>query len=70
EDVFFQALEQAHDRGDLLSSVYGFSPLYGTNPYPDWVLEHPRYHALWARPDLAALAEARRANGAETGLPR
>lgn len=70
EDTFFTALETAHERGDLLSSPYALSALYGINPYPDWVLEHPRYHAFWARPGLAELAAARRENGWTAGLPK
>ena len=70
EETFFETLETAYERGDLLSSPYAFSPFYGANPYPDRILEHPRYHRLWARPGLAGLAEARRANGQTAGLPK
>lgn len=70
EDTFFESLELAYERRDLFSSLYGFSPLYSENTYPDWVLEHPRYHALWAKPELARLAEIRRANGQLNGLPK
>lgn len=60
----------AYERGDLFSAPYSLSPFYGRNPYPDWVLEHPRYQALWARPELARLAEIRRQNGWPDGLPK
>ncbi|MEL6359975.1 MAG: TIR domain-containing protein [Pseudomonadota bacterium] len=68
-DVFFDALELAYDRSDLFGASYALSPYYGTNPYPDWVLRHPRYHALWERPGLAELAAIRRENGETAGLP-
>ncbi|MEM7766502.1 MAG: winged helix-turn-helix domain-containing protein [Pseudomonadota bacterium] len=70
EDLFFELLETAYERGDLFSSLHAFSAFYGSNPYPDWVLEHPRYHALWSKPDLARLAAIRRENGQTAGLPR
>lgn len=70
EDMFFDTLELAHARNDLFSATYGLAPYYGANPYPDWVLQHPRYHALWTDPRLTALAEVRRANGQMDGLPK
>lgn len=70
EETFFATLELAHERNDLFSAPFGFAPFYGANPYPDWVLEHPRYHELWKDPRLALLAEARRANGQTAGLPK
>ena len=69
EDVFFQALEQAADTGDLLGGDFALTPFYGTNPYPEWVLRHPRYHGLFERPKLAEFARIRRANGWTDGLP-
>jgi TolB-like protein/DNA-binding winged helix-turn-helix (wHTH) protein len=70
EDLFFELLQTAYERGDLFSSPYAFSAFYGTNPYPDWVLEHPRYHEFWARPELTRLAAIRRQNGQTAGLPK
>ena len=49
-------LHRAYERGDLLSSTFALSALYGVNPYPDWLLQHPRYHALWQRPCMPELA--------------
>ncbi|MEM1434116.1 MAG: winged helix-turn-helix domain-containing protein [Pseudomonadota bacterium] len=68
-DDFFDALELAADRGDLLGNEHALMPYFGTNPYPAWVLEHPRYIALFERPQLKRFAELRRANGWTQGLP-
>ncbi|MEM6605443.1 MAG: TIR domain-containing protein [Pseudomonadota bacterium] len=69
EDRFFDSLELALEAGHLFYGAGAMAPLYGTNPYPAWVLEHPRYHALWERPGPRALAERLRANGQTAGLP-
>ncbi len=69
-ETVIDAITLAYERGDLFSSAFSLSPFYGRNPYPDWVLEHPRYHALWERPELAKLAEMRRRNGWSDGLPK
>lgn len=69
EDVYFDALEASVKTGDFIASAHSLAPFYGANPYPDWVLRHPRYHALWARPELAKLAELRRENGFDDALP-
>ncbi len=69
EDVFFDTLELAADQGLFLGTAHAFMPFYGTNPYPDWVLKHPRYHALFERPELAEFARVRRAHGWTDGLP-
>ena len=36
---------------------------------PESIRRHPRYHEWWARPGMAELAAARRANGKPFGLP-
>ena len=69
-ETVMDTLVLAYERGDLFSAPYSLSPFYGRNPFPDWVLEHPRYHALWARPELTRLAEIRRQNGWIDGLPK
>ena len=69
QETFMDVLHLAYERKDLFSSTYGFSPFYGVNPYPEWVLRHPRYHALWQRPGMMELANARRKNGMVEGLP-
>ncbi|MEM6709870.1 MAG: winged helix-turn-helix domain-containing protein [Pseudomonadota bacterium] len=70
EDDFFIALELAAERGALFASAHGLMPYYGTNPYPDWVLSHPRYQALFDQPALARFVELRRQNGWTDGLPQ
>ena len=62
-------LHAAYDRGDLFSSTFSFSPFYGVNPYPQWVLEHPRYRALWEKPGMKEVADAWREKGLVAGLP-
>ena len=69
EDALFNTLEQLQAEGLMFSEPYGWAPYFGANPYPDWVLRHPRYHALWERPGMRELAVARRANGQSAGLP-
>lgn len=69
-ETVMDTLVLAYERGDLFSAPFSLSPFYGRNPFPDWVLEHPRYHALWARPELTRLAEIRQQNGWTDGLPR
>ncbi|MEO0421871.1 MAG: winged helix-turn-helix domain-containing protein [Pseudomonadota bacterium] len=69
EDMFLSALELAADKGKFLSTGHALMPFYGTNPYPDWVLQHPRYHALFERPALAEFARVRREHGWTHGLP-
>lgn len=69
EETTLDLIETAYERGDLLGTVFGFAPYYGWNEYPETILRHPRYHALWAQPGLAEIAEARRENGVEHGLP-
>ena len=68
-EVIIENLHQAYDRRSLFATPSSFSPYYGVNPYPEEILRHPRYHELWARPGMAELAAARRANGWEDGLP-
>ncbi|MEO0466877.1 MAG: winged helix-turn-helix domain-containing protein [Pseudomonadota bacterium] len=69
EDLFFDLMELAHARGDLIGGNFALSSLYDTNPYPDWVLSHPRYRALWTDPGLASLEAARLSNAWTTSLP-
>jgi len=69
QDTVLDILHQAYERGDLFSAAYPFSSLYGVNPYPDWLLSHPRYHELWQRPGMPALARAWREAGRTSGLP-
>lgn len=69
-ETLMNTLHLAYERGDLFSASFAFSPLYGANPYPDWVLRHPRYHELWARPGMADLAAEWRASGQTAGLPK
>lgn len=69
-DTFLDVLELAYERGDLLTGAFALPPYYGTNPFPEWVLHHPRYHAIWSQSELVNLAEARRSNGWEDGLPK
>ena len=69
EKIFFDALEAAFDENGFFSQIHSFDPFYGVAPYPDWVLRHPRYHALWQKPGMAELAAVRRANGWADSLP-
>ncbi len=69
EDVYFDALERAFDNGQFFSELHALDPFFGVNPYPDWVLRHPRYVALWRAAGMQELAAARRANGWIAGLP-
>ncbi len=68
-DNFMDALVRAYEEGNVFSHGLAMSPFYGANHWPDWVLVHPRYRQLWDRPELARLAEMRRENGWEDGLP-
>ncbi|MEL6302736.1 MAG: winged helix-turn-helix domain-containing protein [Pseudomonadota bacterium] len=69
QETFMDVLHAAYERGDLFSSTFSFSPLYGVNPYPQWVLEHPRYRELWEKPGMKEVADAWREKGLVTGLP-
>ena len=69
KDTLFTSQKNGLRHGGLLGSPYAMAPYYGANPYPEWVLRDPRYHALWAEPGMAELAAARRANGQTAGLP-
>ncbi|NNU17684.1 TIR domain-containing protein [Parvularcula sp. ZS-1/3] len=69
EDIYFGTLERMHEEDLLFSHIHALDPFYGVNPYPEWVRRHPRYHAIWETPGMKALAEARRSNGWEAGLP-
>ncbi|MCQ8186071.1 winged helix-turn-helix domain-containing protein [Parvularcula sp. BGMRC 0090] len=68
-ETFVATLTKAYERGDLFSTQLSLSPFYGAASYPEPVLKHPAYHQLWARPELAKLAELRRQNGWPDGLP-
>ncbi len=70
QELVIDLLHLAYERGDLFSTTFAFSALYGVNPYPDWLLQHPRYHELWARPGMKALAAAWRRAGRTAGLPK
>ena len=69
EDTVMTVLETAYERGDLFSASYALAPFYGANPYPDWVLRHPRYRELWQRPGMPELEARWRAMGLTAGLP-
>jgi tetratricopeptide (TPR) repeat protein len=69
EDVLFDTLGLSLESGDLLAGPTSLFPIYGANPYPAWVLEHPRYRALWADPRLSQLAKIYRQKGFTAGLP-
>ncbi len=69
QDTVMAVLETAYERGDLFSAAYALSPYYGANPYPDWVLRHPRYRQLWERPGMPELEARWRAMGLTSGLP-
>lgn len=68
-DTLLDVLHLAYERGDLFAAAFAFAPLYGVNPYPDWLLAHPRYRELWQRPGMKNLADAWRAVGRVSGLP-
>ncbi|MEL7448401.1 MAG: winged helix-turn-helix domain-containing protein [Pseudomonadota bacterium] len=70
EDTFMDVLHLAYERGDLFSATFALSPMYGVNPYPQWVLEHPRYRELWEKPGMRELAKEWRRAGRFDGLPR
>jgi TolB-like protein/DNA-binding winged helix-turn-helix (wHTH) protein/Tfp pilus assembly protein PilF len=69
EETVLRLLDRAHARGDLFSAPFALSAFYGANPYPERILRHPDYAALWAAPELARLAAIRRSNGWSDGLP-
>ncbi|WP_265530354.1 TIR domain-containing protein [Sphingomicrobium marinum] len=70
---------QVENAIDLLEVGYQKRELFGPNDFwpllegryefPDEMRRHPRFHAIWANPDMARLAEVRRANGQTAGLP-
>ena len=68
-DLFFAAIEDAAETGELLRGPHSLFFLHEIAPMPEAILRNPRYHALWERPGLAELAAARRANGKTAGLP-
>ena len=68
-EAIIDSIESAVDHGALVGSASNVPPFFGTNPWPEEILRHPRYHALWERPGMAKLAAVRRANGWEDGLP-
>ena len=68
-DVILNSIESAADHGGFVGSAQNIPPLYGTNPWPEEILRHPRYHELWERHGMAELAAVRRANGWDDGLP-
>jgi len=70
-DTVLTALEQQLNQdGGLISNTHDtYALLPGSFEFPESIRRHPRYHALWERPELASLAKARRANGMTAGLP-
>ena len=68
-DLFIDTLELAYERGDLFGASFDLLPFYGQNNYPDQLLKHPRYHALWEKDGLKEMQTLRRANGHTAGLP-
>lgn len=67
------AVEALFSPGVLLGGVSGapaFDALSDSRwQMPESIRRHPRYHEWWARPGMAELAAARRANGKPFGLP-
>ncbi len=67
------ALEALFSPGVLLRGLMGGSNFYALSDsrwqMPESIRRHPRYHDWWARPGMAELAAARRANGKPFGLP-
>lgn len=70
-DIVLTALEQQLEQeGELTATTQDtYALLPGPFEFPESIRRHPRYHALWERPELASLAKARRANGQTAGLP-
>ena len=68
-DMMLDLLTLAQERHDLLSSAFAMHPFMSEQTFPDTILQHPRYHALWGQPGLSELAAARRAAGWTQGLP-
>lgn len=68
-DLMMDTLELAYERGDLFGASFDLMPFYGQDNYPDEILAHPRYLALWEKPGLKELETLRRANGYTDGLP-
>ncbi len=68
-ELFIDTLKLAYERGDLFGASFDMLPFYGQKNYPDELLKHPRYHALWEKPGLKELATLRRANGYHHSLP-
>lgn len=69
QDIVLDVLHLAYEQGDLFSASHAFTALAGVDPYPDWLLAHPRYRDLWERPGMSELAAAWRAQGRTAGLP-
>jgi hypothetical protein len=67
------ALEALFSPGVLLRGLMGGPNFYALSDsrwqMPESIRRHPRYHDWWARPGMAELAAARRANGKPFGLP-
>jgi hypothetical protein len=67
------ALEALFSPDILQSGVKGTPAFYALSDsrwqMPESIRRHPRYHEWWARPGMAELAAARRANGKPFGLP-
>ena len=68
-DMLLDAIEAVMVSGEFVRTPQNMAPFYGTNPWPEEIIRHPRYRALWAKPGMAELAAARRTNGWEDGLP-
>lgn len=68
-ETIIAALELAYERGDLFSTPFALAPFYGNHDYPETILRHPRYHALWEKPGMPEIAAARQSNGYTAGLP-
>ncbi|MDH3647939.1 MAG: hypothetical protein OER80_14335 [Gammaproteobacteria bacterium] len=67
------ALEALFLPGLLLHGLKNGADFYALSDsrwqMPESIRRHPRYHEWWARPGMAELAAARRANGKPFGLP-
>ena len=68
-ELMLSLVEQAYVDGNLFSVSYALSPIYGANPWPRWMLEHERYHAIWSDPEMAELARKLRENNMTAALP-
>ncbi len=71
-DRAFELLDAGfEDGGFAVFNITAFQPLNcQAMAFPEAMLTDSRYHAFWAQPGLAELAEVRRANGKGWSLPQ